>query len=361
MAHAYTVNVEPWAHGVTVRIRETGAGTSSEARIPLPTCGTVISVRSQLVSGTASVVRPGFGAKSGWVADSLDEIDRVPHSSAKVRDVRQVPFVAPGGVAWFRSAPDSGSDNEIVTEIIFDRRLIESRDMGLRAQLGRIRDSVEGQAGYDPSGILVSAVDTAGGVQVALSAAGGVATADPGTAVGWSVPLRDASGRPITSLGPFLLHGYVRALIKTAPTGLATPSNIYAYVGIAANGPLSTATKALVYSVENTTAGQWTVSHIRLASGTWSKSSLPSPAADITGVHGSWGVPNLGGGNTGMIVATSLPAPTIAGSRRDFTSQDLTGNDPHLIFGFGWAGVPAADDDMTARFLAKYLPTATET
>ena len=227
-------------------------------------------------------------------------------------------------------------------------------------QIGRIADAVEGAEGYDPNGLLVSATDTAGGVSVSLAAAGGV-SATPADAVGWSVPLRDVAGARISEIGGYLVEGYCRAIVKSAPTGIASPSNIYAYVGIASDGPLSTATKALVYAVGNSSANAWAVRYIRLASGTWTTTGPATASAAVTGVHGTWGAPNLGGGTTAALMATNLPSPQLANSLRDFTTINLAGADPHLIFGFGWSDTPAGDDGMTARFLAKYLPSPTET
>lgn len=351
------VNVVPRPGGVIVRIHETGAGASSEVQIPFHSkYGTIVSVRSQRTLGTGSMVQPSLGSRPSWAAGTLAEVYRAPHAAGSVRDVRRVPFLAPDGVLWFRSNVNAGTDNTITTEIDIEHGLIDPLPKPRKIpHVGRVAEAVEGEGGSDPSGLLVSAVDTAdGGITVQLGTGAGTATPNPSVALGWSVPLRDIVGDRILSFGNFLADGNIRIHVLSAPTAFSAPSNMYAWAAVLPDGPLGTATKGFGGIIRNTSAGLWIVGHVRLASGTWTVEPAGAGNANTTGVHAAYGSPNLGGGSTSVITAANLPIPTTAHSRRDFTSISLTGNDPHFAFGFGWADTPAGADSMTARFEAQY-------
>lgn len=233
-----------------------------------------------------------------------------------------------------------------------DLFVVEGGRAPLRPHIGRLEDAVEGPEGYDPSGLRINAEDTPNGVAVQLGVGAGVAAPDPSTALGWSVPLRDLTGRRIEAIGPLLLYGYVRALLGAPPDGLAAPSNLMFYAGFCPDGPLATATKGLVFILRNTTAGGWLCEYRTKASGVWSPQTGAGAAVNPTGVHGVWGGPNIAGNTSFGICAAQLPAPNGATSVRNFTAVDLTGSDPHLVFGAGWSGEPAGPDSVVFTPLA---------
>ncbi len=228
-----------------------------------------------------------------------------------------------------------------------------------RPQIGLVSGAVEV---YDPSNILTVAEDLADGSGVRLGLAqAGVASPTPATAVGISVPLLDVAQRRIPEIPAYLITGYVRALLREAPTGLNTPSHLWFYVGILADGTLSSATKGVVWALLNSPggagSGMWRVAHQVLSGGSWTEQRATWDIADPGGVHGEWGMPRTNAQTA--ITLGALPAKNSSGITATVnpnTQLDLLGSDPHLVFGAGWMAAPPAADSVAFRPLARLLP-----
>lgn len=220
--------------------------------------------------------------------------------------------------------------------------------VGLRPQLGRIRDSVEGLEGYDPSGILVSAEDTAQGCRIEI--AGGEGTATPQLGVSWSVPLRDVGGREIGPLGnkaglpPFA--GQFAADEVTAWGAHSAPTNNAYWIGVA-DGPISGMTEGIFWMCVNGAAGQQSVAVAKYANGAWDSilRSLGGHAGN-KGVIAGIAPGNGDSANRARTAGSCYPykiSTAVSISYRVLTDLGLLiapGKIPHLVFG---AGGPTAD------------------
>jgi len=224
------------------------------------------------------------------------------------------------------------------------------------AQVGRIANAVEGAEGYDPSGILVSATDTAQGCRIQI--AGGEDTATPAAGVSWSVPLKDVAGRligPVKSVTtmrfPFQFTAAAKQLAAWA--GHATPTGNAYWIGII-NGPIgATRNGGMFWLCQNVAAGEQRVASMR-----WVGTATPNTAtlghADIKGVVGTSGA-LAGATNNDAIAAGHAVAyegsPT--GGAYTVLSADrigtTVGNVPHLIWG---CGGPTADTIEFAALVA---------
>lgn len=221
------------------------------------------------------------------------------------------------------------------------------------AQLARIADAVEV---HDPGNILVEAEDTDDGARIALATAAS-ASATPDLGVSWSVPLRDIAGRRITEIPNYLIEGYSRLLLGTNPAGFASGSGLWVGIGVLADGPMSTATRGIVWGVRNTTAGQWHAQYATCSGASWASPSIAGTGvADPGGVHGVWGGPSLSAAQTFGIAVLPLQGVTSATASRGFTTLTLTGSDPHLVLCAGWAATPSAPDEVTVIAGGRYLP-----
>lgn len=221
------------------------------------------------------------------------------------------------------------------------------------AQLARIADAVEV---YDPGGILTLAEDTDDGVRIALATAAS-ASATPDLGVSWSIPLRDIAGRRITSIPDYLIEGYARLLLRSNPAGFASGSGLWVGVGVLADGPMSTATRGIVWGARNTAAGLWHAQYATCSGGTWVSPSIAGTGvADPGGVHGVWGGPALLAAQTFGIAVLPLQGASAVTSSRAFTTLTLSGSDPHLVLCAGWAATPSAPDEVTVLAGGRYLP-----
>lgn len=226
------------------------------------------------------------------------------------------------------------------------------------AQLARIADAVEV---WDPSGILTLAEDTDDGVRIVL-APPVAPSVTPDLGVGWSIPLRDVAGRRITSIPDYLIEGYARLILKSNPAGFASGSGLWVGVGVLADGPLSTATRGIVWGLRNVDAGLWHVQYTTRSGASWASPSIAGTGVvDPGGVHGVWGGPTINVMQTFGVAAAPLQGAGATTTTRAFTALTLTGSDPHLVLCAGWAAVPSAPDAVTvragARFLAPPSPT----
>lgn len=212
------------------------------------------------------------------------------------------------------------------------------------------RQSVEGLEGHDPSGILQIADDGAGGLSMGLSASAG---ATPGLAegVGWSMPMRNGLGRRIPAIATWLPGGWVRLAVAKPPAShFAGPSHMQVFAGFTSDGPIGTATKGLAFGLVNVTAGAWRAYLWTLQGGVWTPFAANNDTPANKGCHGSWGANYLGGSGTayGMSVITTENTAG-AYSRWLSSTLPLAGNDPHFVFGAGWADTPPGDDTVAIQ------------
>lgn len=114
MAYSARVQTFPVADGFVITVHEIDAASASEAGpIPVPVRGTIVRVRSQLVSGTGTRVAPSIGRAKNWSAGDFNEV-----RPGTDHELDAVPYFAPDGVLYLRSGVDTGADNEIRTEIL---------------------------------------------------------------------------------------------------------------------------------------------------------------------------------------------------------------------------------------------------
>lgn len=219
------------------------------------------------------------------------------------------------------------------------------------AQLARIADAVEV---WDPSGILTLAEDTDDGVRIVL-APPVAPSVTPDLGVGWSIPLRDVAGRRITSIPDYLIEGYARLILKSNPAGFASGSGLWVGVGVLADGPLSTATRGIVWGARNTTAGQWHTQYTTRSGASWASPSVAGTGvAAPVGVHGVWGGPSLVTSQTFGICAAPLSGANANTATRGFTAITLTGSDPHLVLCAGWAATMLLGDEVSVLGGGRY-------
>lgn len=109
---------------VVVRFTETEAAAGSEWTIPgdkIPRVGLIKVVKATKVAGTGTTIRPRFGRKTSWTADTQDDIGQVAASAAAhIRDVVGMPYTLSSVDSLYgRSTPnDATADHTIQTEIV---------------------------------------------------------------------------------------------------------------------------------------------------------------------------------------------------------------------------------------------------
>lgn len=227
------------------------------------------------------------------------------------------------------------------------------RNIHPRAQIGRVADAVEV---WDPHALLTALEDTEDGVRIGLTQGQG-SHVTPHDAVCVSIPLRDSTGRPITEIGPHLIEGYCRAILRQEPA--TQPSGMGIFVGVVVGGPLSTATRGVVWSLLHAPggvqAGMWRTGWQYLTpQGAWSESRATWNVDDPLGIHGTWGqLPGAPGQFQGLSTVPLRNANT-GTSIQGFPGVQLAGPDPHLVFGALWADPPTAPDEVSFLPLGKW-------
>lgn len=111
---AARVQTIPVADGFAVLVTETNAGSSDEVGpINVPRRGTIVRVRSVLVSGSGTSISTEIGRAAGWASGDIDEV-----RPAGENEFDACPYFAPDDVIYLRSNVDAGADNMIRTEIL---------------------------------------------------------------------------------------------------------------------------------------------------------------------------------------------------------------------------------------------------
>ena len=109
------------------KIVETAVAVATEYSIAAPTFGTIVSFKSELVSGTGTTIQPILGIATGFTADTFEEISQINTAAAFINDITAIPyalaaaFSAPSqnvGTITIRSTPDAAADNAVTTIII---------------------------------------------------------------------------------------------------------------------------------------------------------------------------------------------------------------------------------------------------
>lgn len=127
-----------------LKVAETGAGSSSEwdtrgtgtgvtvrsavngkaLAVPLPLCGTILLVKSELVSGTGTTIQPTYNSAAGGAVDDTTLIAAQADAATFILDQTPARFSFDPTVAaasrnlFSQSNPDAGSDNVITSYIV---------------------------------------------------------------------------------------------------------------------------------------------------------------------------------------------------------------------------------------------------
>lgn len=102
-----------------VTLSETSVGTSTEWSADLAYIGTLtlVSLRSQLTSGSGSTITPVLGKAASFAANSVNEIAAVSAGASNHAEAAHVTWQCAGSI-YGRAVPDTGSDNAVSWEII---------------------------------------------------------------------------------------------------------------------------------------------------------------------------------------------------------------------------------------------------
>lgn len=226
---------------------------------------------------------------------------------------------------------------------------VEGARAVLRPHIGRIRDAGDP---YDPSGILVDAVDLqGGGMRMELSGAEGCNT--PVTGATFSVPLKDVAGRPFGPLQssvkgapPLIASFWLRELAQWLNHALPSQAAHWVGIGSAPFQGIATPGDWIFWMVQNHAPGVQRVAQMdREAADAPDLRPSTGAHASIRGVRGGFG--SVSGWHDNETYASGVTYPFEHEGPTNLAYRVLNtnalrfpqGSTPHLYFGAGCDGL----------------------
>ena len=112
----------------TYQIVEENVGLNSGYQITVPTIGSIVAFKSELVTPASSVtVQPIIGLADGWTVDTIDHVATTAAAAAFINDVSSIPYATLSaftipptneGTLFIRSQPNNAAVDAFVTTII---------------------------------------------------------------------------------------------------------------------------------------------------------------------------------------------------------------------------------------------------
>jgi hypothetical protein len=123
MPYANTIGVKTFTisgrRHFIVTIEEEDTAAASEVVIAnLPSVLTLKSIKTEIVSGTATTVQPALGTAPSFAPATVEYLGGQLSAVPFLIDQTPLKVYLPAGVLVLRSTPDAGADNEIVTELV---------------------------------------------------------------------------------------------------------------------------------------------------------------------------------------------------------------------------------------------------